>query len=242
MRTSGLSLRICDIGANSMTRTPFPFVAAILNFVLELALCAPAQEPAPQKALQDYVRVVVQASADLDAGRVAEAKERLEATEKTLRNFEYAYLIARAQAAAGKDAAADLVRTIAFPKVESRYGVLNEVDRRLVFICRDGSLHVHDLNAPDAPSKTMSHPAGGAIWAGAFSRDGATFVAGHENGDVVVWDAKTWKIRHTVSLGAKWPVRELAVAPDGSAFVAESKTALEIWSLADKEPKKIAGV
>jgi len=30
------------------------------------------------------------------------------------------------------------------------------------------------------------------------------------NGDVVVWDAKTWKVRHLLSPAEKWPVRELA--------------------------------
>src|SRR5262249_55655183 len=55
-------------------------------------------------------------------------------------------------------------------------------------------------------------------------------------------DAKTWKVRHTVPLGAKWPVRELAVAPDGSAFVAESQKELELWSLTGDRPKKVADV
>jgi WD40 repeat protein len=120
--------------------------------------------------------------------------------------------------------------------------VLNEVDRQLVFICRDGGLRIHDLNAPAAAAKTASHGKGGAIWSGAFSHDGKTFVAGHDNGDVVVWDVKTWKARRTVSLGAKWPVRELAVAPDGSAFVAEGKAELELWSLSGERPKKVAAV
>jgi WD40 repeat protein len=116
------------------------------------------------------------------------------------------------------------------------------VDRQLAFICRDGSVRVHDLNAAEAEPKTVSREGGSAIWSGAFSHDGTTFVAGHENGDVVVWDAKTWKVRHTVSLGEKWPVREVAIAPDGSAFVAEGKEALELWSLADAKPKKVATV
>jgi WD40 repeat protein len=156
--------------------------------------------------------------------------------------LEYDYLFARAGAAAARGAAPDLVRTVASPKVETRYGVLNDVDCQLVFICRDGGLRVHDLKAADAASKTVTHGERGAVWSGAFSRDGKTFVAGHEGGDVVVWDAKTWKVRHTVSLGEKWPVRELAVAPDSSAFVAEGKAELELWSLAGDRPKKVAGV
>src|SRR5262249_51412054 len=155
--------------------------------------------------------------------------------------FEYEYLLARARAAA-KGAAPDLVRTVAQPAVETRYGVLNEVDRQLVFICRDGALRVHDLNAPQAPPKTLKQGGESAIWSGAFSHDGKTFAAGHQSGDVVVWDARTWKVRVTVALGAKWPVRELAVAPDGSAFVAEGQEELQLWSLAGDRPKKVAGV
>lgn len=201
-----------------------------------------AQDPTPDRAIKEYARAISQAHADLQTGRVSEARKQLGATDRTLRSFEYEYLLARAMSAAAKGAAPDLIRTIATPKIETRYGVLNEVDRRLAFICRGGSVQVHDLNAPEAQPKIVSHEGGGAVWSGAFSRDGKTFVAGHENGDVVVWDAKTWKLRHTVSLGEKWPVRELAVAPDGSAFVAESKAALELWSLADAEPKKVPAV
>jgi len=200
-----------------------------------------AQETKSDKAIKDYVRVIAQAQDDLDGGRSAEALIRLQTSDKALRSFEYEYLVARAQSAA-KGAAPDLVRTVALPKVETRYGVLNETDRQLAFICRDGGLRIHDVNAPDAPAKVALHGDGSAIWSGAFSRDGKTFVAGHESGTVAVWDPRSWKVRHTVSLGEKWPVRELAVAPDGSAFVAESKAELELWSLAGDQPKKVAGV
>lgn len=104
----------------------------------------------------------------------------------------------------------------------------NEVDRQLAFICRDGVTRVHDLGTPQAPPKTLPHEEGGAIWSGVFSRDGKAFVTGYETGQVVVWDTQTWKIRATVSLGKKMPVRELAVAPDGSALVAEGESALEL--------------
>jgi WD40 repeat protein len=227
-----------------MTQTQFGPRAtrAAVLVVLGLAACGLAQEAAPDKLTQEYARAITQAQADLDAGRVTEARQRLDATDKALRSFEFEYLLARAQAAPAKGAAPDLIRTLATPKVETRYAVLNELDRQLAFICRDGSVRVHDLNAPEAAPKTLTHEGAGAIWTGAFSHDGKTFVAGHENGDVVVRDAKTWKVRHTVSLGEKWPVRELAVAPDGSAFVAEGKAALELWSLAEGKPKKVAAV
>ncbi len=102
-------------------------------------------------------------------------------------------------------------------------------------------MRVYDLAYPETPEKLVTHEGGGAIWSGAFSLDGQTFVAGYENGDVVVWDAKSWEHRAAASLGKK-PVRELAVAPDGSTFVAEGESTLELWSLAGLEPKKVADV
>jgi len=209
---------------------------------LGAAADALAQVPTPDKAVKEYARSVLGAQADLEAGRIAEARQQLETTDKSLRGFEYAYLLARAKAAAAHGAASDLVKTITKPDVETRYGLLNEVDRQLVFICRDGTLRVVDLTAAAAPPRVLSEAAGKAVWSGAFSRDGLTIASGHQNGDVVVWDVKTWKVRHRVPLGQDWPVRELALGPDGAAFVAESKAALELWSLTDAKPKKVAGV
>src|SRR5262249_59755410 len=97
------------------------------------------QDPTPDKA-KEYARAISQAQADLDAGRVAEAQKQLGATDKALRSFEFEYLLARAKVATAKGAAPDLIRTIDKPKVETRYGVLNELDRQLAFICRDGSV------------------------------------------------------------------------------------------------------
>jgi WD40 repeat protein len=111
-----------------------------------------------------------------------------------------------------------------------------------VFLCRDGGLRIHDLLTPEAPPKSVVHPQGAAVWTGAFSRDGKTFFSGHQNGEVVVWDVAGWKTRHTIPLGSNWPVRELAAAPDGLAFVAESEKELELWSLREDAPKRIAGV
>ncbi len=199
-----------------------------------------AETPEP-KAAQDYADAIAKAQEDLDAGRIAEARQKLEATDESLRGFEYDYLVARAEAARADEPAPDLLQTIEVPEVEARYGVLNPVDRQLAFICRDGGVRVHDLGNPNTPAKVVKHEGGGAIWTGAFSSDGKTFVAGFEKGEVVMWDAKTWEHRVTVAVGNK-PIRELAVAPDGSAFVAEGDAALELWSLAAAKPKKVADV
>jgi WD40 repeat protein len=191
-------------------------------------------------ARQSYFAAIQRAQADLDSGRIAEARRSLESADKALRSWEYDYLLARANAA-GLGPAPDLIRTIPWPKVESRHGVLDGVNRQLVFICRDGSLHIRDLNKLNEEPKVVKH-SGGAVWCGTFSHDGATFGSGHENGDVVVWDAKTWKPRQVIPIGANNAVRELVLAPDGSAFAAEGAAELELWTLTENPPKKIAGV
>lgn len=204
--------------------------------------------PAPVRAEKDpdpaaYGSLIRQAHADLQAGRVPEATAALAKTAAVRRNFEFEYLSARAnQPDGGQQGTPDLVRTVGIPDVEVRYGVLNELLRQVVFICRDGSLRVYDLAAPDKPLKSVAHPAGSAVWSGAFSHDGQTFVSGHQGGDVLVWDVETWELRQTVPVGKDWPIRELAVGPDGLAFVAENKEELELWQLAPGEPKKVAGV
>jgi WD40 repeat protein len=218
-----------------LTRFRFSLAIAIVGGV-----GTAAQDPKRDKTTHEYAGIIAQAQQDLEKGDPSAARHKLEATDKSLRSFEYQYLLARAKAATEKGPTPDLVRTIERPEAESRYGVLNEIDRRLVYICRDGGLSVHDLTNPKAPPKPLEYGKGGAIWSGAFSYDGKAFVTGHQNGDVLVWDAKTWKVRHTIPLGEV--VRELAVAPDGSAFVAEGKTELELWSLDGNTPKKIAGV
>jgi hypothetical protein len=144
-----------SVGPRASSLVGFRATCAAVLF-LGTAACGFGREATPDEATQEYARAVAEAQAELDGGRAEEARRRLEATDKSLRGFEYDYLRARAQAAEAGKAAPDLVRTVALPKVEARYGVLNEVDRQLVFICRDGSLRAHDLSAPDAPPKTAS--------------------------------------------------------------------------------------
>jgi hypothetical protein len=190
-----------------------------------------------------YARETNEIQADLDAGRMTDARKRLAATEDSQRSFEFHYLMSRvANAAADGTAAPDLIRKIAKPEVETRYGVLNPVTRQLVFICRDGGLRVHDLTSPEAEPSTKTHPQNSTVFSGVFSHDGKRFFSGHQNGDVLVWDAGTWEILQTISLGEEWPVRELAAAPDGIAFVGESKSELQLWSLAGDAPQKVAAV
>lgn len=191
----------------------------------------------------EYARQNSGIQADLDAGRITVAKQRLAATEESHRSFEFHYLSSRAENASADGAAApDLILKIAKPEIETRYGVLNPVTRQLVFICRDGGLRIHDLTSPESDPIVKMHPQASTVFSGTFSHDGKRFFSGHQNGEVLVWDPATWEIVHTVSLGEEWPVRELAAAPDGSAFVGESKSELQLWSLAEDAPKKIAAV
>src|SRR5262249_10368978 len=50
---------------------------AAVFVLLGSAARGPAQEPTPDKATQGYARAIAQAQADLDAGRVTEARARL---------------------------------------------------------------------------------------------------------------------------------------------------------------------
>ena len=219
----------------------------LLPVVLLLATAFPvlalAQEKPEGADATAYFGEIGAAQADLDAGRISAATDRLQATDKTLRGFEFEYLNARRQAATGEgQPAPDLIRVIPRPDVEDRYGVMNEVNGQLVRICRDGSLRITELTDPEVPAKVLEHPQKSAVWAAVFSRDGKSFFAGHENGEVRIWDATRWELKQTVAVGTNWPVREIAAAPDGTAFVAECQKELELWSLAEKEPKKVAGI
>ena len=210
----------------------------VLAWSLGLMSAGRADEPA-----KAYVRSIAEIQSDLDAGRIADAKKRLAATDESLRNFEFQYLNFRAEGAAAEGTAApDGIRKLSNPEVETRYGVLNPFTRQVIFICRDGSLRVNDLSKPDAVPAVYKHPKDSAIFSGVFSLDGKRFFSGHQNGDVVVRDAATWEILRTISLGEDWPVCELAVSHDGSAFVGESKSELQLWSLSDEAPQKIAAV
>lgn len=198
--------------------------------------------PQLQKRTREYARAIAAAKANLDHGQIAEARHELESTEKTQRGFEYHYLVARAGTRLVKGSAPDLIETIEAPQVEFRYAVLNKANRDVAYICRDGAVRVYSADHPKAAPRVISQEGKGAISSGAFSSDGKSFVAGFEKGDVVVWETEAWKPRAAVSVGKMLPVRELAMAPDGSAFVAEGESAMELWSLASGEAKKVANI
>ena len=189
-----------------------------------------------------YVATINEAQSLLESGAVAEATAKLMSTEESRRGFEFRYLQARVAQSSEGQSASDLVRTVAKPAVDTRYALLNPVAAQIVFICRDGGLRIHDLTMLEAEAAVVKHPAESPVWTGVFSHDGKTLASGHQNGEVLVWDVATWMVRQTVKLGEDWPVRELAISPDGLAMVAESKSGLELWSLADNSAKKIAKV
>lgn len=192
-----------------------------------------------------YAQAVAKANQAIDEGRAEDARDLLDTTENAARGFEFAYLNARldqARKLAPDKPAPDLLGFVPNPQVQARYAVLNPTNRQMVFICRDGSLRIHDLTKPKAEAKIVTHPAKEAVWSGEFSRDGKVFVSGHQNADVLVWDAQNWTIKHLIPIGGGKPVGQVAVAPDGSALAAEGGKDLELWSLAAAEPKKTAEI
>ena len=152
MNRSSFSRRLCT-GLPTVSKRLLQTVS--LSFLLSVA-AANAQDSKSEEATRDYSRAISKAQSDLDAGREAEARQQLEATDRTLRSFEYDYLLARAKAATANKAAPDLIRIIEKPKVDSRYAVLNEVDRQVAYICRDGGIRVYDLSTPEAQPATRS--------------------------------------------------------------------------------------
>jgi hypothetical protein len=203
-------------------RLRFPAFGLIVGSSLAawlLPACGIAQGESADSGIAAYAREIGEAQAELNDGKVPQARKRLDATDKALRGFEFDYLWARAEQASADAPAPDLIEQVAKSEVETRYGVLNEVNRQLAFICRDGSLRIHDLAALDSPPKTVAHAEAVAVWTGVFSRDGRWFLSGHENGEVLVWDAATWELQRTIPVGTHGPVRALAVAPDGTAAI-----------------------
>lgn len=220
-------------------RRNFCLALALSGATLALSGNALAQDAAAPADIKAYTALITQAQTVLEAGKLTEAKAALEKTDVNSRSFEYDYLTARiTKESAAK--APDLVQKIAVTEIETRYGVLSPIARQVVFICRDGSLRIYDLNKPDDKPQIVPNEKGGAIWTGAFSHDGKTFAAGHEKGEVVIWDATTWKQRHVIKIAEGAPVREIALAPDGTAVVAEGKSSLELWTLEGEAPKKVA--
>lgn len=212
------------------------------NFsVLLILLCAVRATHGQDSDAAQYAESLAKAQKAISANQTKEAQAMLDATPQGLRSFDFFVLQERLRRAAAKDNS-PLIQRIELPKgVKARYGVLNELNRQMVYICQDGGLRIHDLTDLEKPVVILPHADKSAIWRGVFSHDGKRFFAGHHNGEVVVWDASTWTVWKTIKISTK-PIREIAAAPDGSAFVAEGSDAMELWSLAADEAKKVADV
>ena len=221
---------------------PVRLVLCVSCALLVLPVWTAADETDSAEAKGAYREAIQRASADLREGKIEAAGKALMRTDASLQGFEAKLLAARVKAGTEGKEAPSLIGRVPHPDVDVRYGVLLDPARQVVFLCRDGSLRVYDLAAPGSAKSTAKHPERVAIWSGAVSRDGKTFFSGHQNGDVLVWETAKWELKHKIALGEEWPVRELAAAPDGTAFVAETKGALVLWSLGEAEPKKIAEV
>lgn len=198
--------------------------------------------PLDKDAHKTYSRSIAAAQQSLDSGKLDDARKQLDATPAKLRGFEFHYLTARLAQGKMGEPAPDLLQKVGKPEVEVRYAVLHAATRHIVYICRDGALRRVNLTKPTETLDPLPHPEKSPVWTGVFSHDGSRFFAGHQSGEVVVWNAKTWQVERTVRVSDDWPVRELAASPDGQAFIAESKEAIELWSLREDQSAKIAAV
>lgn len=176
-----------------------------------------------------YFQAIQAANQAIAEGNPDRAIDLLDVTDPALRGFEFE-AIARAARFGQQGGSGLAIDRVASPEnVLKRYGRLNPVNLDVAFICADGSIRVRPLRAPDEPFRVVEASAD-RLWSGAFSLDGSTFAAGDEQGTVTVWDATTWEQIASASVGDQ-PVRELAVAPDGSAFAAEGEASMVLWDV-----------
>lgn len=211
------------------------------NLLVVLLLCAVsfsanlwAQDEA---SLSAYFAAIKSADGAIKAKKWDEASKLLASTNEKHRSFEYDYLKKCVEVKG------DAIEVLSFPKdVKARYGIMHPTRPQIVFICQDGQLRIRNIGESEDKEQLVPYVQGGPIWTGVFSADGKTFASGHQNGDVVIWDVATWKQRQSLQLGNGKPVREIAVAPDGKAFAAESDKFLEYWTLATDPPSKVSNV
>ena len=145
-------------------------------FFLSVLVCETTlAQSMPLSNIREYVDAIAGAQADLDAGRIADARQKLEATDKSMRSLEYEYLVARTSKAQDNEAAPDLLQMVKRPEVDTRYGVLDPVKRQVAFICRDGGVRVHDLDDLNGAPRTAMHETGGPIWTGGFQSGWCNF-------------------------------------------------------------------
>lgn len=191
-------------------------------------------------AADDRNRLIQSVSMALDAGKIDDARSLLSQIPEN-DSPEYRYLQLRLTNAKPGSPAPEMIVQIPKPEdVEVRYAVLHPFRRLIVFICRDGGLRITDLSGKTSDFRIVPDSEGSAVFRGEFSGDGKKFFAGHQDGRVNIRNTDDWKLDMSITVEAGWPVRELAVSPDGTAFVAESKSGLELWRIADGKAQKVA--
>jgi WD40 repeat protein len=218
---------------SNIPRCGLQFVSLL---VLNSAVTSVGAELLAAELTSAQIQTVQQA---LDAGQIDDARKALSQSDSD-DSMELRYLRARLDRSSETQPAPDLIQLIEKPAdVEVRYAVLHPSARQIVFLCRDGSLRVYDLTQKDSEPTIVRDENGSAVYRGQFSADGKRFLSGHENGKVIVRDTTDWTVITSVSVGDAWPVRELAVSPDGMSLAAENREGLDLWILAP-EPKKVA--
>src|SRR5438105_4192735 len=132
-------------------------VCATLALTVVLAPATSSAQP-PADA---YAKAVAGAQQAIEHSRDDEARGLLAATSTTARGFEFDYIQARLARGAGPNGPApDLVGFVAKPDVDTRYAVVHPLERRVAFLCRDGSIRVHDLTRTAEPVSVHRHPNG----------------------------------------------------------------------------------
>lgn len=70
----------------------------------------------------------------------------------------------------------------------------------------------------------------------AFSPDGALLASGGWDGNLHLWDAKSFKRLHTLNLGPSTQLRSIAFSPDGRSLAAGYGGSVGLWNVESRRP------
>ncbi len=195
------------------------------SFMMPLAFAAqkPDGESTPAKRSAMAVR---EACSALQRGDGDAAKAALDGTDGDEPGFVFALL---RQLADQPNPQMSLVGT-AVPVPDARYAVavLNPVKPIVAYVCDKGVVATYDLDKPNQEPKQVVSSRQKPLMHGAFSGDGAFFVAGDSEGGVTLWDARSWKETASLVKGDR-PVRSVAINGDGSRILAETQAGVVLW-------------
>lgn len=105
---------------------------------------------------------------------------------------------------------------------------------RVVTACRDGTVRVWDVGAPETPSHILSGHTGGVLSV-AFSPDDRYIASGGKDRTVIIWDAASGRRLETSLVHDNW-VSNVNFSPDSSRIVASvsgsrTRTKAVVWDV-----------